>query len=214
MAENGPPNPEPLIPADLRARLEDLKEVLARNGTVLHRREPDRKPSWRLRFRMPSPDGQGRKHCSIPLSDPQVAMAVKRLIDTWREQRFEQRRSARQAEQARRQAERRKKEHYRYRRSLVEIVAGGSRRHRQRIGRLYTDAAQQDPWAEVEFIFHNRHLQPPKRRGRPRKGGLVLPKSLSGHSSDSPIAFFSRNCPSFIDAVRRQAEAWRRYLEE
>ena len=203
-----------LLSPDLRARLEVLKDVLSSNGTVLLRREPDRKPSWRLRFRMPSADGRHRKHCSIALPNPQEAMAVKRLIETWKEQRLEQRRAARQAKQARRQAERREKADRRYRRLLVEIAAGGSRRHRRRIGRLYERVARQGLRAEMQFIFNNHHLQPARRPGRPRKGGLVLPRSLSGHNLSSPGAGFEQNCSSPLEALRRQAEIWRRRLQE
>jgi len=213
MSESRPPEPS-LISPDLRARLEALKEVLSSNGTVLLRREPDRKPSWRLRFRMPSADGRHRKHCSIALPNPQEAMAVKRLIETWKERRLEQRRAARQAEQARRQADRREKAERRYRRLLVEIAAGGSRRHRKRIGRLYDRVAQQGLRAEMQFIFNNHHLQPPRRPGRPRKGGLVLPRRLSGHNLSSPGACFEQNCSFPLEVLRSQAEIWRQRLQE
>lgn len=158
------------IPPDLLARLEGLRDILSANGAVICRKEPDRRIGWRVRYRDRAENGR-RAHRSIPLDSEPVALAVKALLAGWQHERRQQLQEARQARQ---QADQRSRQRHRRLRRMVVTLAGGGRKRRRRIGRLYDEAAAEGLEQEAIFILSEGYKQPNRRPGRHWRGQLVL----------------------------------------
>ena len=77
------PNPANVESSELYSRLVTLRPILEVNGTIVLRKERNRHPSYRLRYRS---NLEGRlKQSAIVIPAPQVD-GVKRLIEDWRKE--------------------------------------------------------------------------------------------------------------------------------
>ena len=161
---------DPEIPDFLLSKLQGLRHVLERYGSVLLRpREGRRRGGYRLRYW--NKDAQGcRHHRSMVLGDEPMTAAVKLLIDGWRQE-FKAAKAAKQAADAAARKERR--EYMEFRRA-VQDTAGGGKRRRRVIVRLYDEADKEGGFSLWTMMLCLNTLAPPGKRGRPRKGGLVL----------------------------------------
>lgn len=167
------------IPGELTQRLVELRPVLENNGTVVQRRESDRRGGYRLRYRAcgHSPDREGRSgprpHRSLSLVDEGTAVAVAALLKSWRAEAARTRQAARDAEAVRLAAERAERAELKQKAKLpAEFLAGfGGRRMQRRIAREYADAVANGPVATFVFATTSKSFMP-RKAGRPRKTGL------------------------------------------
>ena len=70
---------------------------IARNGVLVHRNEPGRKPSWCLRWRAPCPETGAKRHRNIALGDDPELLLLARDVVAKKRQRRGQNRAARAA---------------------------------------------------------------------------------------------------------------------
>ena len=171
MAEVKPqPDPSP-VPLVLLSQILRLKDTLIRNGTVQCRRDRDRHPSYRLRFRYSTASDDVRRHRSIALPDEQAARAIRGLLTLWRLEQSETVEAKRKAEAERRA----QKQRVRETRKTIQDAGGGGRRRRKRNGAEYMAFVQQGPWAEFLYMQSEMFRRPNQRPGKPSRKGLVLP---------------------------------------
>jgi len=146
--------------------------LLEVEGCVQARNEPDRRPTWRLRFH----DANGH-HRSLPLPDESIAERVKAIIGLWREER--ERREQEAAETAR-LAEMSEIESWAYRRrdeltmlrGLAISMAGGGRRRRKKAAERFDKACEGGPVSLLSYAMLESWREPNSVGGRPRRGGL------------------------------------------
>lgn len=75
------------ISQELAARLQELKPILQSQGCVVFRRDRDRRPGWRLRYREIESDAGYRRHRSLRIgSSDAVAADVEALISRWQKE--------------------------------------------------------------------------------------------------------------------------------
>ena len=157
------------LPAALLGRLEAVRPFLERDASV-QRSGGSTSGRWRLRYRE---DREGvRRHRSLPLGDRDTALAVKRLIAVWREERrlAEERAEAeRLAEEAERQ---RKEERRQAVRRMVVALAGGGRVRRRKTLQRFDEAAASGPFGAFAFVMDRKWERPNHKGGRPSKAGL------------------------------------------
>lgn len=157
------------MPPELLALLMPLQPILSQNGAVLCRKEKSRKPSYRLRYRLPRMEGT-RHHMAIPIPEAHLD-AVKTLIAGWRLE--EQKRQAEEIRTRLLEAQEIRQE-LADERELVRLTGGGRRRQRRLRG-MYNDARKEGPLAEIAFSFVNPSTIPNRTRGRKRRAGLTVP---------------------------------------
>ena len=181
------------IPLDLLVRLNGLRPVLCRRGSVFCRKDADRAVSWRLRYREPvgsrafcsrTGDGElvGAKWChrSIPLGGEAVALAVIELLAGWKSQERQRREAVREAERAEDGRRREWARLLREKRRLYQQQGGGGRRRRARLGREFDRAAGGSGIGAFALLMAGAYAIPNRRPGRPRKAGLVLMPLVRG----------------------------------
>ena len=152
------------IPAELMARLEQIRPQLETNCAIQCRREPDRQPVWRLRYWDDPEDGERRQR-SLNLGEETIANAVRALVAGWRDERERKQAAEEQCvEERRRRLERLRQ---------LAISRGRGKRHRRRIGRAFDRAAAGGDRALLRFAMMASYEQRPSRGGRPRtRSGL------------------------------------------
>jgi hypothetical protein len=163
-----PPELAEDLPPGILEMLETYRGRLWRNGIVETRTDRRRCASYRLRFRAPDEDGRVVQK-SISLGhDPAVAHRVGQILTFWRSQRQEiRRRNQEEVEERRRErAERRRLK------ALIDLSAGGGRRHRRRIRAHVDDLVNSnDPIAGLRVLAEmEKGWTSPPPRGRPRRG--------------------------------------------
>lgn len=160
---------DPEIPEALMSKLQGLRHVLEKNGMVELRESRGSGPVYRLRYYIKDAQGGYHDPC-MTFRDETLAAAVKQLIDGWRQE-F---RAAKAAKRAAAAASRQEQREYKKFRREMQDAAGGGWRRRQAIGRLYDEAAAEGGFALWTMMMGLNTLAPPGKRGRPRRGGLVL----------------------------------------
>lgn len=91
------------IPQELAARLEELKPILQFQGCVVFRRDRDRRPGWRLRYRDIEPNTGYRRHRSLRIGPSDaIAADVEALISRWQNEHRDRLKRERELAKARR----------------------------------------------------------------------------------------------------------------
>jgi len=171
-----------MIPEQLLNRLNDLRPVLCTSGSVLVRREKDRKRAYRLRVRVMDDEKGYRRQLSISVGDAFRAGAVNAMLQEWRVAHAERVAAADGREEAdARRGE--KAERQRLRREAQDL-GGGGRRRRRAIGKRFDEAVAKGAIDEWTFFACAEYAQPNKRAGHRRKGGLTIGETeqVSGDS--------------------------------
>ena len=183
------PETPPVLDA-LHRKLLPLREHLIHDGSVIRRQEKDRRPSWRLRARIPSPDGSRPKHIAIPLENEQTATYVRNLLQNWK--------------QTVRNEKQEVKENIPCAIRQVQDMAGTSRRRRRFARQTYMKALKQGDTAVWIMEHGQTYLPPVNLVGRPRKyilqgmAGVLKPL----HQSDQVELHDQRETPSAIRGTK------------
>jgi hypothetical protein len=157
------------VPPDIETKIVQLRRVLEVQGSLQHRADPDRRRTWRIRYRVEDHDLGCRKHRSIPLGhDEAVARSAWDLVSQWRAQR------AKQAEEAATEAETvildAKKR--RLQRQVIQLSVPGGRDIRRKVGREFDEAVSAGARDLFQFVWSLPLAHAAPRRGRPRKSRL------------------------------------------
>lgn len=152
---------QPTIPDQLLSRLTAIKHSLVENGSVVWRNERDRKPSWRLRVRVPGEGGSVR-HLAIALPTEETALTVEGLIRDWRRVAVDQQQEVRAKELA---------DDLNLKMLAYQIV-GISRRKCRFIRRQLAKAKAEGPISEWIMVVSEGYRPPVRPVGRPRRRGF------------------------------------------
>lgn len=161
---------DPSIPRALLKRLQAVRPALEVNACVQPCAPSRLDGLWRLRYHETTETG--RRHRSVQLGGSEMAMAVKSLIDGWREER--EREEERIQADAKRveEAEKRKKRELSGLRRLAIALGGGGQRRRRRTAKAFDEAAAKGVVGLYAYAMEERWNRPDPRGGRPSASGL------------------------------------------
>ena len=113
------------MPDDVAHALAQYRDALVVQGVVQERKDGDRKPSWRLRFRARKKDEGLCRHLSVSLgSDRALVDRVEKVLEQFRAERLAQKVEVK-AKQGNDKLQRAKRRELRF---MIGVAAGGSRR--------------------------------------------------------------------------------------
>lgn len=145
------------------------RDALTVQGSVLSRNDPDRRPSWRLRFRAWDEKAGLNRHSSVSLGrDPAVAARVESILEKFRAERLAQK-TEEMTEQARVQV---LKRNYNRMKRLIGITVRGARQRRQAWADYQKAVETGDPLIVMTFVNALPNMYPPAKAGRPIRNNL------------------------------------------
>lgn len=159
------------IPAPYLKRLQELRPILEKQGTVLLRHGHGRRQAFYLRYREQDL-GSGRwVHRAVPMGHWDVGPYARLLVNKWRAERRARRAAelkakSEEARKARLEARARRVE-----RQIVRKILPGGRMFRRNAMKQFDAAAGKSSLHALGFLSGIDGMQP-RGPGRPRKGRL------------------------------------------
>lgn len=159
------------IPAPYQERLQALRPILEKQGTIQIRHGQDRRQAFYLRYRQLDQDTGRWVHKAVAMGGWDVGPYARLLVKKWRAERRARRAAelkavAEEARKARLEAKARRVE-----RQIIRKILPGGRLFKRNAMKKFDEAAGKSSLHALGFLHGIDGMQP-RGPGRPRKGRL------------------------------------------